>query len=173
MTKANTIICEIDGPQNQSVMFRPWGKKIRGRFDIHRLRDAGAGSLMTLFPQPIPGQYISLDLSTAEGIVIEPLHEDKFAAIRERIEKMGQTLPAQREVLQGIDLTTCLWWLRELVNSGKAKLIEGEFPKIDESKVQRRFHSTERPGTEDKLLTAIERQNDLLAELIGRLAKQE
>jgi hypothetical protein len=173
MAKGNTIIVEIDGNLNQSCYWRPLQKRIRGRFDLHRVKEPNAGKLHSIWPEPIPGQQLSLDLVTAEGAILEPLYEAKFAAIREKIEQQGQKLPAEREIFQGVDVATWVFFLRELVDSGKARLIEGEFPKIDESKVQRRFHSSERPGTEDKLLSAIEQQNALLTQLLSRLTKQE
>jgi hypothetical protein len=168
----NTVTIEIDGPLNQSVYFRPLQKRIRGRFDLHRVKEPNAGKLHSLWPEPIPGQYLMLDFVTGEGAIVEPLWEAKFAAIRDKIEQQGQKLPEAREIFQGVDSATWVYWLKGLVDTGTAKLIEGEFPKIDESKVQRRFHSTERPSTEDKLLSAIEQQNILLTELLSKLTKQ-
>lgn len=171
MSKSNLVVIEVDTPQNSNVVFRPLQKPIRGKFDLHRVREPNAGKLHSLWPAPIPGQLLSLDLVTAEGVILDPLYEEKFASIRSKIEELGQKLPPQREVFQGADVATWVFYMRELVNSGKAKLIEGEFPKIDESKVQRRFYSNERPDTSDRLVAAIEKQNDLMAQLLNKLVE--
>ena len=60
--------------------------------------------------------------------------------------------------------------MRELVESGKAKLIDGTFPKIDEAKVRTRFHSTEHADPIDKLTAALEKQTELLTQLISSKA---
>ncbi len=171
MSKTNLVVIEVDTPQNSNVLFRPEQKTVRGKFDLHRVKEPNAGKLHSLWPEPIPGQQISLDLISAEGCFVDPLYDEKFQAIRERIEGMGQKLPPQREVFQGADIATWVFYMRELVNSGKAKLIEGEFPKIDETKVQRRFFSTERPDTNDRLVAAIERQNELMGQLLNKLVE--
>ena len=82
MPKAeSTFAVEFDGGHNQNFTFPPLGK-IRGRFDLHRIPEPNAGKLNATWPTPIPGQIVEFDPTTGEGHVIEPLWEEKFAAIR-------------------------------------------------------------------------------------------
>ena len=169
-TKSNTLAVEIDGPQNQNLYFRPLMRAVRGRFDLHRVREPNAGRLHSVWPEPIPGQRLELDLVSGEGAIVEPLHEERYSAIREKIESSGQKIAPEREVFEQRDLVTWVYWMQGLVTSGKAKLVKGEFPKLS-GKPRTRFHSTEHPDPIDKLTAAIERQNELNSKQIEIMAK--
>ena len=171
-TKSNTVAIEFDTPQNSNVYFRPLLRAVRGKFDLHRCKEPNAGRLHSVWPEPIPGQRLELDLVTGEGVIVEPLHEEKFAAIREKIEGLGQKLGPARETFENADLATWVYWMQGLVTSGKAKLVEGEFPQV-KGKPKTRFHSTVQPDSNDRLATAIEKQTEVMAKLVSHLANQD
>jgi len=162
----NVLTVEIDGEQNQNVYFRPLLRKVRGRFDLHRCREPNAGKLHAKWPQPIPGQRLELNLDSGEAFVVEPLWEEKFAALRETIEASGQKLTDERQAVKA-DVSTWIYWLKSLVETGKAKLLSGSFPRLD-SEPQKRFHSIEQPDPLDRLAAAIEKQSELLAKLVSQ-----
>jgi hypothetical protein len=156
--KDNTIIIEFDGPQNQSILFQPLQRKLRGRFDPRRM--ANAGRLHNEWPQGVPGQRLQLNVSTGEAAIVEPLWDAQHNAIRERIEAKGMKLPPGREEIKA-DVATWIYWLKPLVETGKAKVLSGEFPTKVEGTPRTRFHSEARPDAVEtaveKLASAIER----------------
>jgi hypothetical protein len=134
-----TIEIVVDGPKNQDVQFRPLQRALRGTFDVNRVPDPQARLKIAEFPRPIPGVHITLDTDKKTAAIVEPLYEAEHAAIREKIERMGMKLPPQREEFQNIDVPTWLYWMRRAVANGVAKIVEGKFPEIDESQVQKNF----------------------------------
>lgn len=166
MAKSQTLEIEFDGPKNQSVYFTPIQKRVRGRFDAHRVVDGGR--LLRDFPEPVPGQRLQLDLGTGEAAIFEPLHDHEFIAIRERIEESGRKLPEQYERVKA-DVATWVYWLRGLVDTGLAKVVVGELPAKVEGVPRTRFHSTEQPDPIDRLATAIEKQSEMLGRMLSKL----
>lgn len=166
MARTQTIEVEFDGPKNQSVYFRPLQRKIRGRFDAHRV--VNGGRLMQKFSDPIPGQRLQVDPATGAVTLFEPLHDNEHAATRERIEASGAKLGPQYEDLGRCDVVTLAYWLRSLIDDGLAKLMSGELPKM-EGKPQTRFHSAEQPDPIEKLGDAIEKQTEVITRLLGKL----
>lgn len=164
--KANTIEVEFDTPLNANVLFQPLQRTLRGRFDVRRMKDAGR--LFSEWPQPIPGQRLSVNLDNGECHVIEPLWEVEFSAIRERIESKGMKLAPGRETVQA-QPATLHYWLKQLIDSGKCKVVSGELPSKVDGVPQKRFHSTEQPDAVDKLTSAIERQTAAIEKLITKL----
>ncbi len=171
MPKAPThATIEIDGPQNQNVYFRPITRTVRGRFDVHRLRDPGVGKLLTEWPEPIPGQLVSVDYASGTGAVIEPLYEAKSAAIREKIELLGMRLPPEREEFQGVHVATWTHFLKALVEGGSATLISGEFAESDDP-VRTRFHSSERADPVDEMRENLAKLGDAVATMAASNAR--
>lgn len=164
-----TIKLEFDGARNQNFRFAPLGRTIRGCFDFHRIAEPNAGKLLAIWPNSIPSQRLEYDPESGQGAIVEPLHEDRFRGLREKIEATGQKLPDERQPFS-LDAATFVYWSKGLVQSGDAKLIEGEFPEI-KGTPQTRFHSTQQVDPLDKLTAAIERQNELQAKMIETIAK--
>lgn len=140
-------------------------RAVRGGFDLHRCSEPNAGRLHNQWPEPIPGQRLELNATTGEAAIVEPLYDEKFAALREKIEGMGQKLPPERETFEHVDVDTWTYFMQQLADSGKAKLIAGTFPKLV-GKPKTRFHSTETVDPIDKLTAAMEKQNELLTKLL-------
>ena len=168
--QANLIEVEIDGPQNQALYFRPLQRRVRGRFDLHRVKEPNAGKLLGTWPDPIPGQRLALNVDTGEAAIVEPLYEPQYAAIRERIEAQGRKLGPERESFK-VDVPTWAYWLQSAVSSGVARVTAGTLPESIEGMPRLRFHSAEQPDPIDRLTTAIERQCELQAETLKLLAK--
>src|SRR4051794_5389562 len=109
---------EIIGPRNESLMFRPNGRIVRGRFDLNLETEPLARMKVAEWPEPIPGQRIGIDVETREGFIAEPLHEPAHSAIRDKITARGQQLPPAREVFRDVDPSTWLYWLKTAVERG-------------------------------------------------------
>ncbi|MBA3483919.1 MAG: hypothetical protein H0T51_19105 [Pirellulales bacterium] len=170
MAKTETVISvEFDGPINQNYRCPALQTTVRGRFDLHRVAEPQAGKLFGKWPEPIPSQVLEYDFSTEAGCIIEPLYEAKFAALREKIEGMGQKLPEQRQVFK-IDAATLAYWLRGLVQTGDAKILAGTIPEVAGTP-RTRFHSAQPVEPLDKLTAAIERQSELQVQLIEAITK--
>ncbi|MBL9163128.1 MAG: hypothetical protein JNL18_10370 [Planctomycetaceae bacterium] len=168
----SAVAVEFDTPTNSNVNFAPLQRTVRGRFDLRR--DPNAGQLLNRWPEPIPGQLVQYDFASGEGFIVEPLHEERYAAIRERIEALGMKLTKEREAFV-LDAATFAYWMAGLIESGDAKLLAGTMPTSVEGKPRTRFHSSEEADPIDKLSAAIERQtqqqNKLLAVLIEAVNK--
>lgn len=178
MAKTESVIAiEFDSPNNASFRFTPLQQVIRGRFDLHRVKEPQAGKLLSQWAEPIPSQVLQFNLETGDGAIIEPLWEERFAALREKIEAKGQRLPPARQVFK-LDSATFAYWIRGLVGTGDAKIVSGELPANVPGTPRTRFHSSEQVDPIDRLAAAIERQSagqerilELLTQAIAKLAK--
>jgi hypothetical protein len=168
-----SIEVEIDGQHNESLSFRPLpGRRIRGRFDMNRVAEPMARLRTAEWPQPIPGQRLGIDMD-GNGYVSEPLHAPEHAPTREKIVKKGMKLAPETEVFEGVDVASWLFWIGKAVASGIAKVVKGELPAKVEGKHRLNFIMAERPqSSQDKLTAAIERQNDLMAQLLDKLSRK-
>ena len=179
MAKTDSAVAiEFDTPLNSNLYFTPIQRDIRGRFDINRVNEPNAGQLRSRYPMPIPGEVVEYDFSTGEGFITEPLHEERYAAIREQIEKQGMSLRKERRIAFAVDPASFAHWMGGLVQSGDAKLLSGSWPSSVPGKPKLRFHSAEQADPMDKLTAAIERQAEgqakmleLLTAALERLAK--
>src|SRR3954463_7369073 len=120
MKSSNTLTVEFDTEHNANVLFMPLSRTLRGRFDVRRMKDAGR--LYSEWPQPIPGQHLSVNFDSGECQVIEPLWHAEHAPIRERIESKGQKLPPGSETVQGHP-ATLHYWLRQLIDANKCRIV--------------------------------------------------
>lgn len=176
------IEIEIDGPRNQSCIFRPLQRRLRGRFDLRRCAEPAAMTKHTEHPDCIPGQRLRLNTVTGKAELIEPLRLPEFAAIRERYEvnKRGEKVHSfpEHEAFESVDVKTWLYWLAVEVKAGMARLLSGVLPDPDKiDGVRRNFYTAPTKTREDKMATAIDRmaaatENNtrVLAELLKRLA---
>lgn len=168
-----TIEIEIDSPRNEAFHFRPLGRNIRGRFDLTRETEPLAMMRRNEYPVPIPSQRLGIDLETSEGFIAEPLHEPEHLAIRDRIESRGLSLPPAREAFAAVHVATWLYWIKRAVESGLARVVKGELPSVIEGEPQKSFITKRaEPKTDDRLVAAIERQNELMAALLSQLSKK-
>lgn len=167
---ANVIEIEIDGKNNQTLYFRPLQRRIRGRFDLHRVKEPNAGRLFNSWPEPIPGQRLSLNMDTGEAAIVEPLQAPENAALKAKIEAQGQSIAPAREEMT-VDVPTWAFWIKGAVEAGAARVVEGILPEVIEGKPRKRFHSNEVADPIDRLTAAIELQAELQAETLKMLAK--
>lgn len=171
---------EIDEAKNGSLFFGPLGRRIRGRFDCHRAAkyDKEAAALFSEWPEPIPGQRLGINAKTGEGYLIEPLHETKHAAIREKIQKRKATLDPHKQTFKA-HVPTWLYWLKRAAEDGYVKIVSGTVPETIEGEPKLTFVITRPKGQSAMLADAINRQADamiaqteaitkLLAELVKR-----
>ena len=171
------IIVEANVVANRNLDFPPLGKQVRGRFDVMKL--AGEiGPLRTKFPTPIPGQRLAVDVKGGVGYLLEPLHDDEHAPIKEQIQKTAKVPPAV-QTFDDIDVPTWCYWIDEIVKQHLAEIVDGQIPRYDVKKVQHRFHSVEQPDPTERLADAIERQADaierqgtLMLRVLERLGKE-
>ena len=136
-----TVEIEIDGLRNENLRFRPLQREVRGRFDWTRIGEPEAHRAAVQWGGlPIPGQRIGYDDTTGIGFIVDPLHDPAHAALAEKIKARGMKLPPAREEFTAADKPTWLYWLRQAVRCGLARIVKGELPDdIDETKVRRDF----------------------------------
>lgn len=161
---------EIDGQHNENLHFRPLQRSIRGRFDFNRVAEPMARLKAGDWPTPIPSQRLGVDREGV-GYLVEPLHDDKHAATREKIKKRGMELEPKLQVFENIDLPTWYFWLKRAVESGIAKIVSGKLPDRIDGEPRKNFilNEPEQSAT-DKLTAAIEKQTAMFAKLLEKLA---
>lgn len=186
-TATRTVEIEVDGtetvngkqePTNVNLYFRPLKRTLRGRFDLHRVKQTKALQNSRQWPDPIPGQRLALDLDTREAFVVEPLHDPEQSANKRRVTSARFDLPPAREPLGKVDLATFIYWMRRAIESGVARVVLGELPAEVDGTPQTSFFSTPRPDANanlaaaiDRMATASEQQTKVLTALVEKLAK--
>lgn len=165
---ADVLEIEIDGPHNENLRFDPLQQNIRGRFDAQRLLrfDDGAGRLAREWPEAIPGQRLVLDFDNGNAYLAEPLHDAEYAALREKIEAKGFRIAAARQDFSAVNVPTWAFWIMRAVQSGIAKIIRGKLPEKIDGQPQTEFIVKRGQDPMDKLAAAIERQNELILQLL-------
>lgn len=166
----NLIEIEPDTATNQELHFTPLGRNIRGRFDYNRVAEPMAAQHTREFPNGIPGQRLTLDLDSGEAAIVEPLHDPAYRDIRQKIEKRGMQLPPERQTFQvdAASQPTWLWWIRNVIESGLAKLTRGTLPEKITGDIRKRFIVNEQ--TKDPRDSRIDK---LLALLYAKLSPAE
>ena len=166
---------EIDNDKCQDMFFGPLGRRLRGGYDVRRAArlDKDAHSVGNVWPEPIPGQRLAVNPETKQGFVIEPLHDDRHAATREKItERKFARLEPHEQVFANIDVPTWLHHIKCAVEAGVAKVVAGKLPEKIEGNPRKYFHGSERKPTETATLTdAIREQTAAftrLADLVER-----
>src|SRR5947208_587388 len=94
---ANVLELEVDHPQNHDWFFPPMERKIRGRIDFQRERQADYWKLRDDFPRGLPGQRLTIDLDAGQVTLSDPIHQDEN--IVKQIKKRGMMLPTEKESL--------------------------------------------------------------------------
>jgi len=165
--KATSVVVEIDGPLNENLIFRPLGKRVRGRFDPRRMPDPG--KLQQKFPTGIPGQRLGCDFAAGQGFIEEPLHAPEHATVRAAVAKYG-ALPPERETFPA-HAPTWYFWLRGACDCGLAHVVEGAFPDAPQGEPVTEFITSKRPDPLTGLAAAIREQTAVLSLLLDKLAK--
>lgn len=145
------ILCiEIDGPQNEGVLFL--GRKLRGRWDYSRVmhRDKSAGhKRLASSVQVIPGQCVELDTEKKTGRIFDALAEtregrlvfEKIKAISEQhpseFDGNMQPHPTATHELTFDEIKDWAWHMASIVtpdNSGNtyARVLAGTIPSKEE-----------------------------------------
>lgn len=173
MPKTDTMLeIEIDGPNNQQHRFRPLQRNLRGRFDFGRVAEPMAKLQTNRFPQPIPGQRLSLDTASGEAAIIEPLHDAEHIRTRRTIEKHGSTIAPQQQPLGKVHIATFLFWMKSAVEAGLARVVRGTLPDVIEGEPQKSFLSAAAFNPNDRLAAALESivavNREILAQLKSR-----
>lgn len=182
VTAENILEIEFDGPQNENPVFRPLQRKLRGRFDLNRIKEPQARLKANLFPDPIPGQRIRVNLDNGEAAVVEPLSMPEFEPIRSRYEfddngrKRFRFAPEVEPI--NVELPTLLYWMRADVNAGTAKVVRGSFPEKIEGKPQRNFYTprtapeaTTAANAMAAMAAALAANTEVMGKLLAKLGK--
>lgn len=163
----NLLEIEIGDQRNRNLFFQPLQRKLRGRFDLNRCCEPLARVKAGEWSEPIPGQRLVVDLETGETAIVEPLYDPAHAPLRERIEARGMKLPPERERFEKVCLATWLFYIARAVKAGKAVILRGEIPAELPGEPTRHFATRPIVDPVERLAAAMEKQNELLAQIIA------
>ena len=163
---------EIDSPHNENLHFRPLQRAVRGRFDWMRIGEPMSKVKAAEWPVPIPSQRLGVD-PDGNGYLLEPLHDDEYSPIREKIEgKLGMKLEPAVQTFESVHLPSWYFWLAKAVECGLATVVSGKLPRDIGGEPRRNFYWSEpAPSATDKLTAAIERQSQLFEKLLAKLGE--
>lgn len=168
---APTVEIEINEATNASLMFAPLGRRIRGCFEVLRCKEGQSRDLLAKWPQVIPGQRLAID-ADGNGLILDPLRSEENSALCEKIKRAGFSLPPAAEKIPGIDLATWLYWMKNAVDCGQAKIISGSFPaKLPGDPKKKFFGRPSAPDPITKLTAAIEKQTEVMGQLLAAVLK--
>ncbi len=118
----------LDIPPNRDGFFPPIEDTVRGEFKFERVANSQKHSAK--LPAFVPGQIIRVDIAESAGYIIEPLHHPEHAAVARHIRTvLNMSLPPKERMFPGIQVDMWLWHMRQFVEVGKARIVEGSFPK--------------------------------------------
>lgn len=161
---------EIDTPENSNLHFRPLCRSVRGRFDFARVAEPMARVKAIDWPV-IPSQRIGITVDGA-GYLIETLHAPENAAIKEKIERMGMRLEPAMQEFEGIDQPSWLWWLRQAVQAGVARVVSGKLPEVIHGAIRKNFILAEPPmSPSERMSAALENQTTAFNNLTSAILK--
>lgn len=126
-------LIEIDfqTPQNRDVFFHPIRDSLRGRRELLRSKNPDEIKLHNVHgaPESLPGCRVRVDVESRQGFIIDLISEDveltqwvndhPIFELRPKLEVYANILPDE-----------WLWWMNRYVANGKAKLVQGSFPKV-------------------------------------------
>jgi hypothetical protein len=169
---------EVDEQHNGNLNFFPLGRTLRGRFDLSRAakHDRDASALFTQWPEPIPGQRLKVNFAENKATLIEPLREPDNADLLAEIEKSALVEPHKQD-FENIDAATWSFWLGRAVEGGLVRVVAGQLPtERPAGKPQVSFYvkreADQAETAIDRLAVAVERQGDMLAQLITKLTEK-
>lgn len=134
------VVIECCTPKNQDVMFQPTSETYRGNWSNAKIPGTEMRPAIRQMPE-IPGIHIAVDKENRTCRTYDPLDKDKD--VWERINGILEENPHQfskmkpwpevlHEDCDDNQVKTWLWWMRRLVDSGKARVRTGELPTGDE-----------------------------------------
>lgn len=179
MAKSQIVEVEACAPMGRQVLYRPIGKAIRGRMDFSEPRNKTQQILRKSYPVPVPGQRICIDFATGEKWIGEPLHLEAYEELRAQILSRGFKLPPKKEEYESESVTTWVYHVQRLIDSGLARVVEGELPRWQdlEGEPRKRFISNETKSESAKLTDVLEKMSAsldantaMLAALTERIA---
>lgn len=178
MAKSQIVQIEACAPRNRQVIFKPIGSAIRGRVDFSDCRNQTEQLMRRFYPQPVPGQRICIDFATGQKWIAEPLYLDEHESLRAEILQRGYKLPPKRVDYESESLVTWCYHAHRLIESGLARIVEGELPNWEDftETPRKRFISHETKSDEAKLadvhnalLKSIDANTAMLQQLIERI----
>lgn len=173
-TKNNIVEVEVAAQNGRKLFFRPIGRAVRGRVNFADIDQKRAKR----WPEPIPGIILGLNLETGEKYMRDPIHDDEYTSVRQRILHNGYQLPPSREEFDSESLATWVYWLQRAVDGGCARVIKGQLPAVEsiEGEPRKSFISNPRRNPNanmaeafSAMAKAVENQTKVLEALIKKL----
>lgn len=158
---ASNVEITIDSPRNSCAYFRPLDRSVRGRFMLSRVKEPTAMSFRDRIPEDVAGQTIGIDTDTGTGYLMEPLHQDE--RVKAYAAKRGKRLEPARQEFAGVEVNAWLFWMRRLVDSGLARVVNGKLPETVEYDPPPRFGKQPKRGNA-RLREIFQRHPDVAAQ---------
>lgn len=177
-TTKNVVEVEVSASNGRKLFFRPIGRAVRGRVNFADARTPSEFQRAQRWPEPVPGAVLGINLDTGEKYLRDPIHDDEYTSVRQRILRYGFQLPPAREEFDSESLATWVYWLQRAVDSGCARVVQGKLPPVEslEGEPRKSFISNPRRNPNANMVEAfnamakaVENQTKVLEALIKKL----
>jgi hypothetical protein len=166
---SSLIEVEVDTPTNSNWFFPPMRRSLRGAFDFNRVPEP-SGRRAAEFPRAIPGERLTLNVSTGTATLHEPLYDPQHRETRAKIERRGMALQDENHVIEGVHLPTWLFWIANAVKQGTVKIVRGKLPEKIDGTPDLTILSRQAPTKTDALLAQMADQNERLTVAFEKMA---
>ena len=146
--KSCEIVIAVDKPRNGNVYFYPTNCAIEGTFKPWRTPGAKFKPPILALGE-IPGERVHLDVKGKTGRISHALRDPDNAKTLEKVRRAARTCqppvicgeaPKEDRWFRNLteeQVNTWLYWMRRLVDEGKATILQGQLPGLDELKTRK------------------------------------
>lgn len=164
------LTIECDNKNDSNLYIAPLGRRIRGRFDAHRRtsKNPDNATLLGQWPQPVPGQLLSVDTETGKVSIHEPVRDKEHEDIAALFKKRSIKIP-EHETFNGVHVPSMLHLMRNAVNGGLARVTEGTMPERIEGQPLKSFIANNEPDPEEQLREALVKNMEVMQEVVASI----
>lgn len=145
----NVVVIELDDKKNRAILFPPADEVLRGRREVANDTGRSSHPQYNSLPPVIPGIHIVVDLDEKAVGYFDPLGLPKYKDVLEKVSaftgvmsrEKSKPVPGKRwRNANQETMNTWLWAMRVMVESGIARLVQGEIPDIAGEAVVDRYN---------------------------------
>lgn len=161
------LTIECDNHKDCNMYVAPIGRRIRGRFDAHRrtAKNPDNATLLGQWPQPVPGQLLSVDTDAKTVTIHEPIRDKQHEDIAALFKKRSIKIP-EHETFEGVHIPSMLHTMKRAVDCRLARVVEGTMPDKIEGEPLKSFIAPNELDPEEQLRETLKENTQVMRECI-------